>query len=29
MNNVETSIASKLIDHKCTLPVQLKVNHSK
>ena len=25
MNNVETSIASKLIDHKCTLPVQLKV----
>ena len=25
MNNVETSIASKKIDHKCTLPVQLKV----
>ena len=25
MNNVETSIASKLIFHKCTLPVQLKV----
>ena len=25
MNDVETSIASKLIDHKCTLPVQLKV----
>lgn len=25
MNNVETSIASKLIDHKYTLPVQLKV----
>ena len=25
MNNVETSIASKLIDHKCTLTVQLKV----
>ena len=25
INNVETSITSKLIDHKCTLPVQLKV----
>ena len=25
MNNVETSVASKLIDHKCTLPVQLKI----